>query len=159
MNRRRPLHWATLIGLTVAVSGLLLGCREQADPNAPPPLQPLRDVCAECGMAIVEVRFSAGYLDSESGTPVLFDDIGDMVLYLRKHGSDPVAFVHDRETKEWLRADAAWYVHGEGIGGQHWDIAAFADEEAAGERAQSTAVLTWSQVTALPLDRTPLSQP
>jgi hypothetical protein len=102
-------------------------------------------------MAIVEVRFAAGYVDQETGDPVLFDDIGDMVLYLRKNGFDPVAFVHDRESKEWIRADEAWFVHGGGLGGIHWDIVAFADEEEARTHAGSAEVLRWSQVKELDL--------
>lgn len=154
MSRRWPWR-AVVCLLAAALLTLLAGCGgERADPEGPPELRPRLDVCPECGMAIVEVRFAAGYMDPDTGEPVLFDDIGDMVRYLRRYGIEPVAWVHDRETREWIRADEAWFVYGGGLGGIHFDLVAFAGEEEARSRAGPGEVLRWDQVKELDLEPT-----
>lgn len=111
------------------------GCRE-ADRSGPPAMKPGQDECVHCGMIINDVRYAAGIVQPD-GKALLFDDIGDMIDYLRDNPALPVArrYVHDQVTKQWLPAEQAHYVHhpelhtpmGSGI-------AAFTSDEAAGQQ-------------------------
>lgn len=80
-------------------------------------------------MIISEERFATAYLTPEGETR-LFDDIGDMLLYMSKHKEAVAApFVHDFETREWLPAQAGFYVRTDYVHSpMGWNIAAFADE-------------------------------
>ena len=66
-------------------------------------------------MAISEKRCAAEFIDKE-GTPFKFDEIGCMRRYiseLQVKATVAATFVADFETKEWVRAEDAHYVHSE----------------------------------------------
>lgn len=61
-------------------------------------------------MIISEARFAAAYV-TRQGTVRRFDDLGDLVLYHRSHAEDVAVFwVHDYDTRAWLKADQAFFV-------------------------------------------------
>lgn len=132
---------------------LLAGCARAPDPTRPPPVRPGRDVCAECGMTLADLRFAAGYY-APDGEVRLFDDLGDLVLFLRKRQERPaLVWVHDYETREWIPAAAAAYAVGAEVKGPHHGIAAFRSEAAARAFAGpiQARVLTWPDLLALEL--------
>jgi copper chaperone NosL len=95
---------------------LLVGCSLLAACGKTEP-QPLElapeDMCAFCRMAISEKRFAAE-LVTDDGDTFKFDDIGCMLDFSKgKQNLQPIAasFVVDFETHEWVRGDAAFYVH------------------------------------------------
>ncbi len=79
----------------------------------PPTVHYGEDMCAFCGMIVSEESHAAAYVTPE-GQGQVFDDIGDMVqYYLTKNESEqaPAFFVHDYESKAWIRAETATYLH------------------------------------------------
>lgn len=83
--------------------------------TGPPSLRLGRDECGECGMLINEDRCSSGLLIEDAGRRdyLLFDDVGCMLdTERRKLGERRVieCYVHDYDTKAWVRADAAWFL-------------------------------------------------
>jgi copper chaperone NosL len=89
---------------------LLVGCARPVDPNAPPTIRYGVDVCSRCGMRIDDEAFASAYRTA-GGEVRLYDDLGEMALDQRER-ADAVAaaFVHDHETRAWLRADEAHLV-------------------------------------------------
>jgi hypothetical protein len=81
-------------------------------------------------MTIDNPRFAAAliYRQSHSSRKIaVFDDIGCMLAWERHHTGDHtiVAFVHDYKTRQWIRADAAWYLRSPAIQTpMGWGIAA-----------------------------------
>lgn len=103
MTRRAFCVWL----LALSASGVS-GC--QASREHPPQIRYGRDVCAQCGMIISEARFAAAYI-TEQGEWRFFDDIGDMLAFSKTHREDVALFwVHDYESKDWLKADGAFFV-------------------------------------------------
>lgn len=110
MNRRG----AVFTGLLLAVAGVV-GCRSES-PIGPPTVKYGRDQCAECGMIINEERSACALLVDAGGVPetLLFDDIGDMFDYERKHPGLRVRarYVHDHTDRAWIAAEGAVYLVG-----------------------------------------------
>lgn len=111
-------------------------------------------ICAECGMIISQPKYASSfaYAESEGRFKSLpFDDIGDMLAYMRKH-SDliPVGvWVHDYTSEEWIDAEGAYYVQSDAIQSpMGHGIVAFADKAAAEKFAVETAgqVLDWDRL-------------
>lgn len=99
-----------MVLLDSAVGGL-----SQATEIKPPTIRYGEDKCADCDMIINDERFAATAIreihagDYES---LLFDDIGDMVRYMKEHSDQKFAavYVHDYDTKAWIEAEKAVYV-------------------------------------------------
>lgn len=113
-------HSLALITLTVSAFFLFAPAAE--------PGQAMK--CAECGMAVdLASKFSAT-LEGAGKAILPFCDIGDLLIHLNRTSLPPsAARVRDRETGEWISADAAWYVHNEKEfrTPMRWGIAAFRD--------------------------------
>jgi len=97
-----------LVGLVVA------GCEAHLL-TGPPTLRPGRDECRECGMLINEDRCSSASILDDRGRRVYahFDDLGCMLDIERMDSSLPPVVerhVRDYTTREWTRAEQAWYV-------------------------------------------------
>jgi copper chaperone NosL len=104
---RRQLFQATILPLVGAVLG---GCTRQEDPLSPPSIRYGEDVCAACNMIISDPAYASAYRTTD-GDVRLFDDLGEMVVYLRTRQEPTVAtFVHHYETQGWLMAEDAAYV-------------------------------------------------
>jgi len=110
------------------------------------------DNCAQCGMAISDRRFAAGWIE-EGGHQEKFDDIGCMVVKYRDH--TPAAgtrlFARDYAADAWLDALHATYAVSEEIrspmayGVAAFEVAAAAESEL-GEIAAQTR--TWDGLVA-----------
>jgi copper chaperone NosL len=103
-------------------------------------------------MILSDERFAAALLVREGGaiTPLLFDDIGDMLDYERSHGDMDLVdrFVHDADSRAWLPGSEAAYVRSETLHTPMGSgLAAFADPAAAQARARELggAVLTFQE--------------
>ena len=140
--------WLLLILLFALV---LSGCASQGSEPRPPTIHYGEDVSAGCGMIISDPRFATAALPRD-GDPLLFDDIGDYLSYSQSHHLVPRAvFVHDFQTKDWLRADEAWYLLSPNIHTPMGSgLAAFAQEATARQfqAKESGEVLNWSSVTS-----------
>jgi copper chaperone NosL len=129
------LAWFLLLLLALSISGC--GSRVPAELR-PPEIVLGVDTCADCGMIISDLRFATAVV-TPTGEDYLFDDIGDMLHFLmhRDLPEGTAFFVHDYDSREWLPADAAFYVRSDALhtpmGG---GIAAFAIE------ARATQVAT-----------------
>lgn len=66
-------------------------------------------------MIISEPVYAAAYRTS-GGEVRLFDDIGDILQYHRDRSESVAQFwVHDYGSREWLRAERAFYVQSSGL--------------------------------------------
>ena len=141
-----------LTALLAATLSLAAGaCAASPGGAQPPDIRYGRSVCDRCGMIISDERFACGYVLA-SGESRIFDDIGEMADELReRRPADAAVFVHDYDTKDWIRAEGAFFVYSEGIrspmGG---DLAAFVGRERAETLATryATTATTWEQVMA-----------
>lgn len=112
--RTAPFHAGLATAGLLLASFAVAGC-SRPDADGPPALRLGRDECAECGMLVGEDRCSCGAIVERDGRRehALFDDIGCMLDSRddRTNGLRFAAmFVHDHGTKEWIRADAAWFM-------------------------------------------------
>lgn len=142
------------IVLTFAVLVLLAACDEE-NPNVPPTITYGVSACADCDMIISDERFAAAtVVADERGrpSPLLFDDIGDQIRYEADHPSLTVLarWVHDHDSRQWLRAETAIYVRSTEIRSPMASgIAAFAARAGADELRSDLAhsdVLTFSDL-------------
>jgi copper chaperone NosL len=125
-------HPILFITLSLFTAFLLMGCRQSTNLDEPPEILYGQDVCDECSMIISEERFAASYVTT-SGETHRFDDIGGMLLYDQKHQEDVrVYWVHDFDTKEWLKVKDAFFVLNDALATpMGWGLAAFATQEQA----------------------------
>lgn len=97
-------YWLVVV-LIVAVTGCSGG------PPSPAGLDTRQDRCAQCRMAVLDVRVAAQIVASGQD-PLFFDDIGCMIDYLSRHLRQPpgaMAYVADHQTGEWVPAATALY--------------------------------------------------
>lgn len=135
---------------------LLAGCAVGSATPAPPEIRFGQDVCAACNMIISDPRFAAGYaVEVEPGRfqSLAFDDIGDMVSYLKDHQELKVVdlWVHDYWSEEWIDAETALYVVSPAIHSpMGHGVAAFAARNRAQQMADATAgaVFDWNRMRA-----------
>ncbi|MBS1251830.1 MAG: hypothetical protein MAG451_00864 [Anaerolineales bacterium] len=104
----------SLVALTVILA--LAACGGGQAKIEPPTIYYGEDVCDHCNMIINDERFAAATIvEVEPGRTDsrIFDDIGGMFLYHDEHPDLRVLarYVHDYETKEWINAEEAYFVH------------------------------------------------
>ncbi len=89
---------------------LAFSCSTGSRNDQPPNIRFGADPCDECRMIINEARYAAAIVTTDEQVH-LFDDIGCMVNYLKKH-SEPVAryWVVDFNSENWLNATKAVFV-------------------------------------------------
>lgn len=68
------------------------------------------DMCAYCKMAISERQYAAEFVTLDGETRK-FDDIGCLLNYVKEQKPQGATFfVNDYNTKQWLRANSAYFV-------------------------------------------------
>ena len=96
----RPKTFVTVAALA------LLACK-----GGPAKLDPAKDRCAACGMAVSKPEFAAQIvIPGES--PLFFDDISCLAAYLDEpthYSPKAVAYVADHRTGDWVLAAKATY--------------------------------------------------
>lgn len=138
----------------VAWSLAVVACTEP-EASGPPELNPGRDICAECGMSIVEPEFAAAALHGESGSRahVAFDDIGCLLVWQAERSSEAATmerWVMGYDSRAWVPFMQAHFVVG---GATHTPmdskIVAFASKDAAAREQSSNggAVATAAELT------------
>lgn len=95
---------------SVAIALALSACGT-VERDAPPELVAGRDACLECGMIINELRFAAGYVDSE-GISHGFDDLGCLARHDETRVAEPAPtmWVMDFNLRRWRRSSDVWFV-------------------------------------------------
>ncbi len=116
----------------VVLGLVLLGCSPAQAADRPPDIRYGEDSCVECNMIISEPRFAAAYTTA-GGEARRFDDIGGMCQHYLEMQEEVVSFwVHDYVSEEWLPAEEAFFVLGEGIyTPMAFGVVAFAERTAA----------------------------
>jgi len=101
-------------GLPVLLLVVVLGACGSTDPEGPPDVRYGESVCAECGMILSDERYAtATLLEGDRGPEYrLFDDFNCQIDFEADGASSPVLerWVHDHETRAWVRAASATYV-------------------------------------------------
>lgn len=78
--------------------------------DLPPDVRYGVDPCDRCGMIVSDERFASAYVSS-AGATRRFDDLGCMTSFLvEQPEAVGVVWVHDQESRAWLRAPQATYV-------------------------------------------------
>jgi copper chaperone NosL len=149
--------WPTvLLFLSIAACSVTAS----AEPT-PPTIHYGEDMCAFCGMIVSEEGHAAAYVASDNQGQV-FDDIGDMVqFYLTKDEAKqvPAFFVHDYESKAWIRAETATYLLSPELHTpMHSSLVAFASSEKAEALATSLQgqLLSFDEVMQLYQEMAPM---
>lgn len=138
----------TFLTLTVAlILGTLIGCGSSE--QRPPTIHYGEDI-SEMGMIISDPRYAAA-LVPQQGSPILFDDIGELFKYRQSHAPPATAtpYVNDFNQKRWLRAEQAWYLRsGAILSPMGWGIAAFGDETTVRQAQvdRGGEILTWHDI-------------
>lgn len=140
------------ISFVLSLAVLWTGCSRQAD-TSPQPIDASLDICATCSMSIIDRHFACEIVSRE-GRAEKFDDIGCLVLYLKKHSQEPgvnesLIYVKDYNTMDWLIASQAAYVKGAINTPMNYGIAGFGSPEAAqlfGKELEGAELMNWQEV-------------
>lgn len=122
-----------LISLLTLLAIVLVGCGGEEQSLDPPDIEYGVDM-SEMGMPVVDPRFTVATLPTDSDDWLLFDDIGEFLRYHQTRSSEfQVIWVPDFTTREWVKAEDAWFVQSDGFcfSPMKWCIAAFSSEESA----------------------------
>lgn len=94
---------------------LVTGCAAGASLHEPPGILYGEEECDRCRMLISDERYAAAYM-TEEGQVRRFDDIGGMFLHHVETGDEVEIFwVHDLESKVWVKADEAYFVKSDAL--------------------------------------------
>lgn len=141
-----------VISFVLSLAVLLTGCSRQAD-TSPQAIDASLDICATCNMSIIDRRFACEIV-SQEGQAEKFDDIGCLVLYLKKHSHEPgvnksMIYVKDYNTMEWITASQATYVKGDINTPMNFGIVGFSSLEAAqlfSKELENAELMNWQEV-------------
>lgn len=142
--------------IAAAAMAMAIAACDRAPLDGPPALRPGRDLCAECGMSVMEDRCSAAMLvERDDGRHhLLFDDIGCMLDHERNGGAGAIVsrFVHDYGRGGWIDATRAGYLMSESIRTpmDSWLVAFSEPEAAAAARAaHGGTILAWPELATV----------
>lgn len=146
MGKQEIVRCAAAFGMVF----MMAGCAPGSTDIQPPDIMYGQDMCEGCGMLIDEPQFAAALI-LEDGTPLKFDDVGEMFQYGESHPDTMVSawFVHDYNTEAWLNAEAAYFVSASGLASpMGLGIAAFETQASARAFADvhGATVLTFSEM-------------
>lgn len=104
----------------IALCVLAPGCHPRQTELVPPTVHYGQSVCDGCGMIVSDEHYAAALIvqsDDGEQRSVVFDDIGCMLDYQRKHSGEAVLarFVKDINTGTWLSVAEATFVRGDGV--------------------------------------------
>ncbi|MCO1601797.1 nitrous oxide reductase accessory protein NosL [Desulfosporosinus nitroreducens] len=136
----------------LAMSLLLMGCSKQVD-TSPQLIDSSLDICPTCNMSIIDLHYAAEIVTQE-GQAEKFDDIGCLVLYLKKHSQEPalkesVVYVKDYNTMDWIIASEATYIKAHINTPMNFGIVGFGSQEAAqlfGGELEDATLMNWQEV-------------
>lgn len=116
--------------LLIVILLSLTGCAVSA--YEPIKIEQNIESCDVCKMGIGEIE-SAAQMILKDGKPILFDDIGCLVVYIQEEKPEyKVAFVHDYHSEKWISFDQATFVHTQSIDSpMNYRLVAFESEEEA----------------------------
>lgn len=107
---RRNLKLSSLLLFALLLIAVTACGGAAGDEPTPPAIHYGEDICEFCGMIISEERYAAAYV-TRDGQGRIFDDVGDMVqAHLQRQEDVAAFFVHDHETRDWIRAETAYFV-------------------------------------------------
>lgn len=143
MRRSKKYIWIMLRPTKLLWLALVLLAACSAGEIKPVPIED-GDMCSSCKMAISEKQFAAEII-TEDEQVLKFDDIACLLRYQKAQGDKLKAaaiFVTDYETRQWLRAEDAFFSRSETVktpmGG---GILAFGDRSKAGSEVLKFADL------------------
>jgi copper chaperone NosL len=121
---KRVARVASLLLLLVVV-----GCPgEGPRQDVPPDMSYGVDPCDRCVMIVSEERFAAAYV-TPAGDVRRFDDLGCLTAFLVERPEEVAeVWVHDHETRAWVRGRQAWFARTESITPMGTGIVAVSDE-------------------------------
>jgi copper chaperone NosL len=139
-----------LVGLLAILA--LAACGKDEVSLDPPEVKYGEDV-SEMGMFVVDPRYTVATLPEDEEEWMLFDDIGELFKYRDTHpdAGFQMIWVNDYHSKEWLKAEDAWYVESPGVNSpMGWGISAFEkeDEATAHHEEYGGPVMTWEDADA-----------
>ena len=123
-----------IVAIILALGIFLAGCASEQRLDKPPNIRYGEDPCDECRMIINEARYAAAYVTPNAHV-LLFDDIGCMIMHIKKF-SEPVAryWVVNYTTEKWEDAQKALFVKNNNIATpMGFGIVAFSDSTQAKE--------------------------
>lgn len=91
---------------------LVAACAPKSNEPQPPEIIIGQTLCDSCGMIISEAKFAAATI-MLNGETRKYDDIAEMIKYhMMDHPEAQVKvwFVHDYNSKEWIRGEQAYFV-------------------------------------------------
>lgn len=99
-----------IIPLALLLALIVTGCSGDVSIDEPPEIIYGEEECDRCRMIISDARYAAAYM-TEDGEVRRFDDIGGMFVHQVESAEDVHLFwVHDAESKVWVKADEAYFV-------------------------------------------------
>ncbi len=138
------------------VAVLLVSCGgEKYEPVA---VNEAVDKCDICNMQVNDDGY-ATQLITEEGKVYKFDDIGCMNEWKIKYGTDEIIneFVRDQKTREWVRADKAYYAYDPSFKSpMAYGLISFIDKQSAEQYISQQGVgilMSWSDLSTHTWDR------
>ena len=157
---KRIPHVNLLWLIAILALSIITACSGNVnDEPSPPTIHYGEDACELCSMIISEETFAAAYV-ARDGKGHVFDDVGDMVQTHIQNQEAIAFFVHDYESKAWLRAENASFVHSDELHTPMLSgLAAFASLEKAEALATELGgeVLTFEELSTLYQGMSPMT--
>lgn len=138
----KPMRAAVRAATLVA---LLTGCGGELE-RGPRPLTLGVDACDYCHMAVDDPARAAQWVPA-SGPPVVFDEPGCLLAWLRRHpGAEGRAYVAVEPGGAWVPADSVRYLVGVVRTGMGFDVVALAPAGGAADRLAGGELLSWREL-------------
>ena len=111
-------HDQRRVALSAVCVFFLWSCTDPA-PSGPPTLQVGVDVCADCGMSIIETKYAAAALHIVDGRRehAVFDDVGCMVFWQEQQDAANILerWSGQSDRDGWIRVEDGHFVVGSSV--------------------------------------------